>query len=120
MHHGQVGPLLARRGRRTRLPPALPTRPDQRILARGRIRRGRCSGRCLLGRRLGSDSGRGGRVVLARWRGLALASEQQLLQVRQLGLQPSLPFLRSLQVGLCCLECALELLTASARAPPPD
>ena len=98
-------------------PPALPARPDRRILARGRIRRGRLPGRCL----------GGGRVVPARWRGLALASEQRPLQVRQLGLQPSLPFLRSLQVGLRSLqvglpsvECALELLTASARGPPPD
>ena len=33
---------------------------------------------------------------------------------------PSLPFLRSLQVGLCSLECALELLTAHARGPAPD
>ena len=113
-HHGQAGPLLARRGRRTRLPPALPARPDRRILALGRTRRGR------FGRRVGSDSRRGGRVVLARWRDLALASEQRLLQVRQLGLQPGLPFLRSLQVGLGRLECALELLAASARGPPPD
>ena len=119
-HHGQAGPLLARRGRRTRFPPALPARPDRRTLARGRIRRGRCGRRCLVGRRVGSDSRRGGRVVLARWRDLALASELRLLQVRQPGLQPGLPFLRSLQVGLGRLECALELLAASARGPPPD
>ena len=95
-------------------------RPDRRILARGLLRRG-CFGGCWrVDRSVGSDSGRRGRLVPARWRGLALASEQRPLQVRQLGLQLSLPPLRSPQVGLGSVECALELLTASARGPPPD
>ena len=119
-HRRQVGPPLARRGRRTRLPPALPVRPDRRILARGLLRRGCCGGCWRVDRSVGSDSGRRGRLVPARWRGLALASEQRPLQVRQLGLQLSLPSLRSPQVGLRSVECALELLTASARGPPPD
>ena len=42
------------------------------------------------------------------------------MQVRQLRLQLGLPFPRSLHVGLCGVECALELLTVSARGPPPD
>ena len=42
------------------------------------------------------------------------------MQVRQLGLQLGLPFLRSLHVGLCSVEFALELLAVSARGPPPD
>ena len=41
------------------------------------------------------------------------------MQVRQLGLQLGLPFLHSLYVGLYSVEFALELLTVSARAPPP-